>query len=36
MIGSFSYNAKGDRNDADYVVYLWKKAPDGKLTYEQM
>jgi branched-chain amino acid transport system substrate-binding protein len=36
VIGTFSYNAKGDRNDADYVVYVWKKAADGKLTYEQM
>ncbi len=36
VIGKFSYNAKGDRNDADYVVYLWKKAADGKLVYEQM
>lgn len=36
VIGKFSYDAKGDRNDADYVVYLWKKAADGKLVYEQM
>ena len=36
VIGKFSYNAKGDRNDADYVVYLWKKGADGKLVYEQM
>lgn len=36
VIGKFSYNAKGDRNDADYVVYLWKKAADGKLNYEQL
>ena len=36
VIGKFSYDAKGDRNDADYVVYLWKKAADGKLIYEQM
>jgi branched-chain amino acid transport system substrate-binding protein len=36
VLGKFSYNAKGDRQDADYVVYIWKKAPDGKLIYEQM
>jgi branched-chain amino acid transport system substrate-binding protein len=36
VLGKFSYNAKGDRNDADYVVYTWKKASDGKLIYEQM
>ncbi len=35
VLGKFSYNAKGDRNDADYVVYVWKKATDGKLVYEQ-
>mgnify|MGYP006285633955 CR=1 FL=1 len=36
VIGPLSYNAKGDRTDADYVVYVWKKAADGKLIYEQM
>jgi branched-chain amino acid transport system substrate-binding protein len=36
VIGAFSYNAKGDRQDADYVVYVWKKAADGKLVYEQL
>ena len=36
VIGKFSYDAKGDRNDADYVIYVWKKAADGKLVYEQM
>ncbi len=36
VLGPLSYNAKGDRKDADYVVYIWKKAADGKLIYEQM
>ena len=36
VIGKFSYNAKGDRNDADYVVYQIKKGSDGKLTFEQL
>ncbi len=36
VIGPLSYNAKGDRTDADYVVYVWKKAADGKLIYEEM
>ena len=36
VIGDFSYNAKGDRNDADYVVYEIKKGADGKLTFEQL
>jgi branched-chain amino acid transport system substrate-binding protein len=36
VLGPLSYDAKGDRKDADYVVYIWKKAADGKLIYEQM
>jgi len=36
VIGSFAYDAKGDRKDSDYVVYIWKKAADGKMIYEQM
>ena len=36
VIGKFSYDAKGDRKDADYVVYVVKKAADGKMTFEQM
>ncbi len=36
VIGKFSYNAKGDRNDADYVVYVIKKGADGKLMFDQM
>ena len=33
VIGKFSFDKKGDRNDADYVMYVWKKGADGKLTY---
>ena len=36
VIGKFSYNANGDRNDADYVVYVWKKTADGKINYVQL
>ena len=36
VIGSFAYDSKGDRKDADYVVYVWKKAADGKMTYEEL
>ncbi|MDB5596036.1 MAG: hypothetical protein JWM36_2997 [Hyphomicrobiales bacterium] len=36
VIGKFSFNKKGDRNDADYVMYIWKKMPDGKVTFVQM
>ncbi len=35
VIGNFSYDKKGDRKDADYVVYTWKKLPSGKITYVQ-
>lgn len=36
VIGEFSLDKKGDRTDADYTMYVWKKQPDGKITYEQM
>src|SRR5271156_1526014 len=35
VIGDISYDKKGDRTNVDYVWYVWKKAPDGKLTYFQ-
>src|SRR5271154_6511323 len=31
VIGDISYDKKGDRTNVDYVWYVWKKAPDGKL-----
>ncbi|MDB5572255.1 MAG: branched chain amino acid transporter substrate-binding protein [Hyphomicrobiales bacterium] len=36
VLGTISFDAKGDRTDSDYVMYEWKKAPDGKIIYEQM
>ena len=36
VLGPLSYDAKGDRKDADFVVFIWKKAADGKLIYEQL
>jgi branched-chain amino acid transport system substrate-binding protein len=36
VIGDISYDKKGDRTTVDYVWYVWKKAPDGKITYEQV
>ncbi|HEV2573653.1 MAG: branched chain amino acid ABC transporter substrate-binding protein [Rhizobiales bacterium 62-17] len=36
VIGTISYDAKGDRTDSDYVMYIWKKAADGKLIFEEM
>jgi branched-chain amino acid transport system substrate-binding protein len=36
VLGDLSFNEKGDRTDADYVVYQWKKGADGKFNYEQL
>ncbi|KQT54162.1 amino acid ABC transporter substrate-binding protein [Aureimonas sp. Leaf454] len=36
VIGSLAYDAKGDRKDADYTMYVWKPNADGKITYAQM
>ena len=36
VIGKIAFDKKGDRTDADYVIYVWKTAPDGKMTYEQI
>jgi branched-chain amino acid transport system substrate-binding protein len=35
VIGDIAYDKKGDRLNVDYVWYVWKKGPDGKLTYFQ-
>ncbi|MCX5496997.1 branched-chain amino acid ABC transporter substrate-binding protein [Kaistia dalseonensis] len=36
VIGPLSFDAKGDRTTADYVMYVWKKGEDGKITYVEM
>jgi branched-chain amino acid transport system substrate-binding protein len=36
VIGPIAYDSKGDRKDADYVMYVWKKQADGKISYQQM
>jgi branched-chain amino acid transport system substrate-binding protein len=36
VIGDIAYDKKGDRTNVDYVWYVWKKQPDGKITYVQM
>jgi len=36
VLGDISFNKKGDRTTVDYVWYVWKKQPDGKITYVQM
>ena len=33
VIGDLSYDKKGDITRLDYVMYIWKKQPDGKITY---
>jgi branched-chain amino acid transport system substrate-binding protein len=36
VLGDIAYDTKGDRTSADYVWYVWKKGPDGKITYQQI
>ncbi len=36
VIGDISYNAKGDITRPDYVIYVWKKNAEGKITYVEM
>ena len=33
VIGDLAYNKKGDVTRLDYVMYVWKKDPSGKITY---
>ena len=33
VIGDISYDKKGDRTNLDYVMYIWKKNAEGKITY---
>jgi branched-chain amino acid transport system substrate-binding protein len=35
VIGDISYDQKGDRTNLDFVWYVWKKGPDGKITFAQ-
>src|SRR5215831_775941 len=36
VIGELTYDKKGDPNRLDYVVYVWKKNPEGKITYTEI
>src|SRR5690349_2177669 len=36
VIGDLSYDKKGDVTRLDYVVYVWKKDPSGKITYTEI
>lgn len=33
VLGDISYDKKGDRTNLDYVMYVWKKNKEGKITY---
>ena len=35
VLGDISYDKKGDLTKLDYVLYIWKKDPTGKITYVQ-
>jgi len=35
VIGDIGFDKKGDITRPDYVMYTWKKQPDGKITYVQ-
>jgi branched-chain amino acid transport system substrate-binding protein len=36
VIGDLAYDKKGDITRPDYVMYVWKKGADGKITYSEM
>jgi branched-chain amino acid transport system substrate-binding protein len=36
VIGDISYDKKGDVTRLDYVVYVWKKNAEGKITYAEL
>jgi branched-chain amino acid transport system substrate-binding protein len=36
VIGDLSYDKNGDVTRIDYVVYVWKKDPSGKITYTEI
>jgi branched-chain amino acid transport system substrate-binding protein len=36
VIGDIAYDKKGDRTSIDYVWYVWKKGPDGKISPQQI
>jgi len=36
VIGELSYDKKGDITRPDYVMYVWRKGADGKITYTEV
>src|SRR6516225_2277287 len=35
VLGDYAYDKKGDITKLDYVMYIWKKDPSGKITYTE-
>ena len=33
VLGDMAYDKKGDITKLDYVMYIWKKEPSGKIGY---
>ncbi len=33
VLGNISFDAKGDITRPDYIVFIWRKGPDGKISY---
>jgi branched-chain amino acid transport system substrate-binding protein len=36
VIGDIAYDKKGDRTNADYVMYAWVKTAEGRVIYKQV
>jgi branched-chain amino acid transport system substrate-binding protein len=36
VLGTLSFDAKGDRIEPDYVLFEWKKQPNGRIEYERL
>jgi len=36
VIGDVSFDKKGDVTRLDYVMYVWKKDPSGKISYQEI
>jgi branched-chain amino acid transport system substrate-binding protein len=36
VIGDIAYDNKGDRTNADYVMYVWVKTAEGRVAYQQV
>jgi branched-chain amino acid transport system substrate-binding protein len=36
VLGTLSFDARGDLTEPDYVVFVWKKGASGKIEYERL